>query len=516
MSAGAWLRVAVCVAGLLACGCAKRFQTSLPPPQAFPVRLPEPPFGIPGFVGSAETDSDGYAPQTVDQVAVASLLRSQRFVDLDRAIAVYQAEFERNFHREYWPLDAMDAFDTPDPALSPLLDRWIAANTDSYAAYAARGVHRIALAWFYRGDLPFAETSPAQQEAFHGLGRLAEDDLRKALLIHPRFVAATRNLLVLARAGEPRGDLLLSSAVAACPDCFQPRLTYFFSLQPQWSGSRARMAAFAEEESRKSRNPRLRLLSGYVAIYDSALKRRDGDLDGALALCDQALALGENWEFLHERAAVKAARKDLRGALADLDRAVELRPQVVWLLRYRATIAESLQEWRKAGSDLLTALRLDPVTTGTEAIPSLVSGLREERERLLRIGRDEEAAEVAGTIAGLDPQGAIAEPGPAAPARMPPPSNLDTGNRAACMLAEAKLLPDRKWDEIVSIWSAYLDQHPSDGEAYFHRAGFYGWLGEEESARADMRKACDLGIARACVAPGGPGQPVGARQAGER
>ena len=280
-------------------------------------------------------------------------------------------------------------------------------------------------------------------------------------------------------------------------------MTYLFTLQPQWCGSRAEMAAFAEKERGKGRNSRLRFLPGYVATYDAALKRRDGDFAAAVALCDQALTLGEHWEFLQERAAAKAALRDFPGALADLDRAVELRPQVGPLLRARAALAESMEQWQKAGMDLLTALRLDPVTTSTVGIPAIVSGLRNEHDRLLRIGRDDGADEVLRTSAALDPQGTVTDTGRTEPARIPPPANLDTGNRSACLLAEATLLREKKWDEIVSVWSAYIDQHPDDGDAYARRATYREWMGDDENARSDHRKACDLGIQRECVSVGG-------------
>ena len=56
-------------------------------------------------------------------------------------------------------------------------------------------------------------------------------------------------------------------------------------------------------------------------------KRRKGDLDGALADFDQALARQPDLAAAYSgRGLVRNAREDFEGALADLKRAFELRP----------------------------------------------------------------------------------------------------------------------------------------------------------------------------------------------
>jgi len=76
---------------------------------------------------------------------------------------------------------------------------------------------------------------------------------------------------------------------------------------------------------------------------------------------------------------------------------------------------------------------------------------------------------------------------------------LEPGNINAVKNADRLLARDKRWDEILPLWNEYLRAVPNDAEAHFERGGTYFHKGDLEAARADARKACELGHKRACT-----------------
>ena len=84
------------------------------------------PRAVPAMVGASGTDADAYPLRTVDKRAVLRMLRARQFDALDAWLVDLQTQFEADYHKEYWPQDALDAFANIDPTLEPLLDAWAA------------------------------------------------------------------------------------------------------------------------------------------------------------------------------------------------------------------------------------------------------------------------------------------------------------------------------------------------------------------------------------------------------
>src|SRR5262245_50793962 len=77
------------------------------------------------FVGPKGEDTFGYPLRTADRIALGQLLRLRKFDALDRYLAEYQADFERDPKKEYWPIDAFDTFDSQDPEVGEAIDEWV-------------------------------------------------------------------------------------------------------------------------------------------------------------------------------------------------------------------------------------------------------------------------------------------------------------------------------------------------------------------------------------------------------
>ena len=350
-------------------------ELALPEPVALEIALPPPTAVLPPLTGSPLPGRDGYAPQTVDRVAILSLAHARRFGELNRAIEEALAAAERDYHREYWPADAFDAFDSADPRLDPLLDDWVRAFPASALPLVARGTHRAADAWYYRGDRSAEETPLERSDSFERRLGPAVEDLHEALRLRPGLLPALRTLLQASRTGLLEPEPLLEESLRICPDCFLPRAAFLETLLPRWGGSIEKMEAFAKSSASASPNPRLALLSGFVPWYQSLVAPRSGDHASALALADRALSHGDYWEFHFQRACVWSAMPNYEEALRSLDRAIELRPGIARLLEDRAALAASFGRYEPAAHDLILALRLAPAAVRPGRVPPVFHGL---------------------------------------------------------------------------------------------------------------------------------------------
>ena len=190
---------------------------------------------LPAFVGSAIRGADGIAPQTADKLVLLALLKARRFADLDRCFEDYQTAFELDARNEDWPSDALDAFRTGDAAIGALIRDWADESPKPWAAFAARGVQRHALAWNLRGGGWADTVSDAVFEEFHRHENAAAEDLRKAIKRRPRFVAAHHVLIQILR-GSPAARQVLDEALRACPECLGPRVAYLDALSRSGGG----------------------------------------------------------------------------------------------------------------------------------------------------------------------------------------------------------------------------------------------------------------------------------------
>lgn len=469
-----------------------------PLPTALPLKGPE------------GRDADGYPLRYVDRPALRSLLHHRRFAELTKYIEELQTEFEADPRKEYWPVDAGLAFESSEPELAAALDAWVAATPTSFAPWFARGNHWSAVGWVRRGAKYANETDPGDLRAMSEAFDKAERDLEKAVVMRPKLVAALRQMLRSDNANGVAGDRPLQRSLAACPDCFLTRASHMFRLMPRWGGSHEAMLAFARS-SPVAKNPRLRLLAGYVDFDRAVIASSDKKHADALEAIDRACALGDHWEFLTERSRIRRhLDKDVPLALADVNRADALRPSYPKVLFERAQVERKLGHWEGAGRDLFAGLRLDPTdddsrVTRAHVVENLITqgttytaqGQRDDALRVLELAQElapgypklNRAHEQA-VVAGLKPTDDIATLEKRAAAS---PDDFRIRQQLDYVLVKR-----RDHTRIAAMWTEYLERHPEDGRAYLERGGTWGNLGDNPESLADFTKACDLGMSAGC------------------
>ena len=433
----------------------------------------------PAMIGPAGEDADGYPLQTADKRAVLRLLRAGRFDALDDWIADLQAQFEADYHKEYWPIDALEAFGNADPTLAPLLDEWVDQRPDSWAALAARGIYQEKLGWHRRGYKWADETPPANFRRMAEAHIDAVPDLEEALRRKPDLMAVHRAFIWIATANSlPLTFALVpfADAVKRCPDCFVVRASMLYAMTPRWGGSYRKMRAFAKAAAQSSANPKMKILAGFADADRCDFEAKKKHLASAFEACDAALAASDYWGFHVERSDVLRYAGRYIDALVELDRAAALRPQHLGILERRLAVLQRLRLYERVAADTALLREIDP-TEGIDKgdVPFAAQGLQYEAAQRRKAGHPGGEVTLLRRAVALQPD------------------DLDAHLRLDAALARAGKLA-----EVVVMWNHYLARHPDSGRAHAERGGALHRLGREAEAQRDVRTACQLGETAVC------------------
>jgi tetratricopeptide (TPR) repeat protein len=424
-----------------------------------------------------------------------------------------QDEFEADSAKEFWMSAAAEALGTGEVSLRPLLDAWVEASPSSFAPVLARGTHWVSNAFLRRGARWANETPDEDMRSMEEAAASGLVDLERAIALRPKLVVAMRgqlNALMVSSGGRQRMEAVVERALSVCPRCFQIRATYLTSLEPRWGGSHRAMAAFIASHPNRE-NPRLRLLPGYIDLDRAKTLRGKKDASGALAAVERALARGESWEFLLERARIHRGQKELEAALSDLTQAAALRPGIADVIYERADVLLRLRRWEEAGRDLRVALQLDPADAmGRRLLPDVVQGLVYAGVQRRDAGDSDGALERLDLAAELAPERrdvqqhrawiVLNRAGPDAG------STEDVGVEApvpddfrAVQALDYRLARERQFERIVPLWDAFLARHPDHGQAHLERSGTLYHLRRFAEAREGASRACALGVSEGCL-----------------
>lgn len=457
-------------------------------------------------------DEFGYPRSYVDGPALRSLLHHGRHQELTSYFEHFQREFEADPLKEFWPIRAAETFASAEPALLPQLEAWKRSTPTSFAPHLALGAYFREVAYKRRGEKWYNDTPAADIAAMGEAAERAHRHLRQALLIAPNLVAAMRLSISAPQSGAWAGDSkLLATGTAFCPSCFSLRAAYITGLVPRWGGSYAQMQAFADTLPTAA-HPRLKLLIGYAQVDQSQVARREKRLADALTAANAACALGDHWDFFAERARVYMALERYDEARQDLDRAIDLRPELPHLRFARSELFVRREAWEGAATDLLTAVRVDSTDSSTRwLLPNVVRGLSDQGLKAHQEGRRDDAVRLLGFAEQLSPFDQTVRQRREQAVR----GNVTgTPEEIALLEAKVKQAPDdfaalqqldyalaknRTYPRVIELWTAYLKRHPDDGHAYFERSGAFFNSGRRLEAGGDIDRACELGVDQACA-----------------
>ena len=215
--------------------------------------------------------------------------------------------------------------------------------------------------WEYRGSKAMCDASEERLQAMHDYFDKANADLQASLKLSTKpILAYVYSINVPAVLGETsKKKQLIERTFQLDPNNARARRIFMSSLRPEWGGSYEAMSAFVVETKRFAETLKLReivaSLEGDVLIRHSMDNYVAKDYAAALDYAGRALALREDTAFLVVHSASLAQLKRHREAIADLNRAIELNPNLIGAYELRAEIFVQLQENANALADFRVA-----------------------------------------------------------------------------------------------------------------------------------------------------------------
>jgi TPR repeat protein len=269
-----------------------------------------------------------------------TLLHSRQFDELDRRLNAMQNDYEKNTDHENFLADAFNWIGVADPELEKLFQEWLKKCPESYAANLALGTYYMAMAVHWRGCKYINETHAWRIRNMDLYLEKAVAQFEKSLLMTKKPTISYTKLIAAARLhGDDKASYhWLIEALKHDPYCIKPRIAYMRTLEPRWGGSYKAMREFAEY-TRNGRHPKLektaRLFEGWIHWYSGLQKYLEGNYVAALDAYQKAIAIDDDVEFRLDRSKVYQIVGQTDLAMIDLNRVLELNPQLTAALYMR-------------------------------------------------------------------------------------------------------------------------------------------------------------------------------------
>lgn len=458
--------------------------------------------------------ADRAAVPDADAGAIRRLFEGRQFAKLTALLEGYQASCDRDIRSEFAAHNGFAAFAAPVPSWKPLFDDWVRSVPDSWVPLTARAAYFKASGWKARGSKAAKDTTDEQFRRMVDDFLLAVRDLEASLRIRPRQLYAYVILMEISRnlGDRDRDARLAKKALGLYPDSYLVRHRHMISLTPRWGGTYEAMERFARESAPfAGRNPRLKVLAGFIPWDQGRRAAAAGDFPTAIALYGEALSHGETWNFLYDLADCYYRAKMYGDALRTLDRAMAVNPESPEGYGLRSKIRFAQGNLDEALASLETMERLEGPGKGEASAVR-----RWESRRLVSDGharfraRDLPAAIGNYTAAiRFDPGNADAwcwrgiardragEPAPAL-ADLRKAVEVDPRLFSAYKGLDDVLYKQGRIAEIILYWSQLIRLEPGNDNAYVERSGAFSRARDKAAAIRDLDRACGMGNDQAC------------------
>ncbi len=198
---------------------------------------------------------------------------------------------------------------------------------------------------------------------------------------------------------------------------------------------------------------------------------------------------------------------DRTGAIADLSRAIALRPGSPIPIAARANAYAVAKRWEEAGRDLLLALQLAPANSvARENHVYVVRGLVREGWKNFESGNRAAALrqyDLATELAPLDEEvgrySAWLVLGKECPATIERRARNDPRDFRKVQQWAYSLARQGNHARARDAWTSFLMTNPAHPRARLGRAAAQFVLGDYRASFEDAKLACDLGLREACV-----------------
>jgi tetratricopeptide (TPR) repeat protein len=452
-----------------------------------------------------------------DKLVLMNFLRNRQYQTLLEKLDGYLTSALQDFNSEKDLWLAFETFKIPYSALEPFLNEMIKQNPLSSSAYAARALYYVKTGWNIRGYGWAKDVSQSQWDGMQKYFEKAVDDAIRGLNLNPQNIMCYDVLITIWMHFSDKQviRMYLNEALRINPYSLQIRLAYMWSLLPRWGGSHEEMLQFAKESDEfATKNPKLKILYGYVPFDQGWSYEGSGDCKTAISFYTKALSYGEGPRFYEYRGDCYFELEDYQKALNDFDKALQLWPQNAEILRKKGMILHTLGRSDEARQILETASKISPTDRY----------IQNTKQRLDR----ESANDHISNGVELDRQGksveAILEYDLAV--KEQPDDYLAYYNRGVALMklghyneairdfehAIARnvsyvsayynigwiLIRQNKLDDAILAYTRAITLKPDNAASYLNRSYAYYLKDNRTEAENDLKKACELGNNDAC------------------
>lgn len=407
------------------------------------------------------------------------LLYEAKYEELEQLLEQLRQAAASDPAQEYRLLQAYYAFEDLQSRTREEIEAWIQLRPQSTEAVVARSVQRIEAAWARRGTGYSKDVADEAMADFARLLELAKLDAEAALARWPDHAVAWRSLIRAACGSEGTDVLpgLIDRLLQQAPAGYAAHRTVMNFLQPRWGGSYPAMERYAElAQAQRERNPRLEVLRGYPYWAEGVDAASDKDYERALALHTRALSFGDDADFLDGRARALKRLLRFKEAVADMETQHSRFPT----RKTRKALEGAKDEMREIAYDLArdkkTAEALQAYQAFLEVWPDDEDVLFYMAQAASQLNHYADAMRAYRRVIELNPRRFEAVQG-----------------------ADYTLARERRWEQILPLWDAFLELEPEHGEAWFEQGGTYFQMGNIPKAYANAAKACELKHQPACA-----------------
>ena len=458
-------------------------------------------------------DPYGYPVVTVSKAEIRELFFNKDFTKLNTLLDEYQKEVETDITKEFKLYDAYEVFGINDPSVLNLFEIWLKAYPGTYQPYLARAAYFHKMGWESRGYKWAKETKAEQFAQMGDYFKQCEQDLEKALQLNPNALHAYILLIRMntALSNDDKIEYLVQKALNIYPNSFMIRVHYIHDLKPRWGGSYYEMNRLAAEaQSLDKLNPRLRLFQGFALADQANLAYLDDKYQKSIRLYSEALKIGEYWEFYQGRAYSYYYSKHYEAALADINNAILLRPQLEDSYMLRARISSELGNIDGAISDIESAKIIAPENSEINECQEIISDkLIYKAYQYFKGKKYPQAISHYNLAVKFNPEYpeayywrgqayAYNQQYKLAFVDFEKTIALDPEYFDSYLAIDWLLAREGKWERIIGYWDKYLTLKPNDGRAFLERGGTNYHKGDMEAAARDAKKACELGNNEGC------------------
>ena len=452
-----------------------------------------------------------YPKNTVNKAEIRTLLQEKRFPELNQTLSAVQSSFEKDPRNEYICFDTFQSFHITNDAIESPLNEWVTKTPNAYS-HLGFALYHYAKAWEGRGGKWANQTSKEQFSGMEDHFAIAQKNIAMALKENRKLLSAYWMLIQMAKADGDSTDVraAFERGSKTIPRSLILRAAYMDALTPRWGGSYAEMQVFATRSRLNSSvNPAFAVLSGLIDLDKGQLLEDDQKNEEALRYYNHAFESGNYWLFYESRGRLYCRMERYHEGLADLTRALELRPQRMPTLIYHAGALAGNQQFEKALEEFQLAASTDPNDPELKGWKDW-SAARIDRIAYQTFPKDhKKGLDLYNLAAKLQPAYAqtfayrgysFSQTGETdkAIADLKTAMQIDPHDITAYQYMKRILGKQSKWDEILPYWDQYIALEPNNALAYLERGGTYFRKGDLVDATADAKKACDLGNQEGC------------------